>query len=293
MIRSSGDTLAVETVPKGPETTIADDDAFVGDTTTLLKGPTAIVDAGEIKLTLAVADAVELPEAVVTVLELDAEPSIFLDSILSVARLGSSSALSTLVTESEIDRLAAAVEATLTKSEFVSTTVAATGCSDVETEIGRGGAVGPAMIMGPVEGPITAFADATPIVSLIGAALADDSSAFSIATAADAAAPPPFFASATADAALLAIELSDGATNVTAPAEAPLMSTVSSGTPETTVCVGEGVVWGACVGVPGDTMVTGPEDDPSTNVVPVTGPRMTVPRTSSGFGGNRLTGDSP
>lgn len=234
MIRSSGDTLAVETVPKGPETTIADDDAFVGDTTTLLKGPTAIVDAGEIKLTLAVADAVELPEAVVTVLELDAEPSIFLDSILSVARLGSSSALSTLVTESEIDRLAAAVEATLTKSEFVSTTVAATGCSDVETGIGRGGAVGPAMIMGPVEGPITAFADATPIVSLIGAALADDSSAFSIATAADAAAPPPFFASATADAALLAIELSDGATNVTAPAEAPLMSTVSSGTPETT-----------------------------------------------------------
>lgn len=86
MIRSSGDTLAVETVPKGPETTIADDDAFVGDTTTLLKGPTAIVDAGEIKLTLAVADAVELPEAVVTVLELDAEPSIFLDSILSVNR---------------------------------------------------------------------------------------------------------------------------------------------------------------------------------------------------------------
>lgn len=86
LIRSSGDTLAVETVPKGPETTIADDDAFVGDTTTLLKGPTAIVDAGEIKLTLAVADAVELPEAVVTVLELDAEPSIFLDSILSVNR---------------------------------------------------------------------------------------------------------------------------------------------------------------------------------------------------------------
>lgn len=76
----------METVPKGPETTIADDDAFVGDTTTLLKGPTAIVDAGEIKLTLAVADAVELPEAVVTVLELDAEPSIFLDSILSVNR---------------------------------------------------------------------------------------------------------------------------------------------------------------------------------------------------------------
>lgn len=59
------------------------------------------------------------------------------------------------------------------------------------------------------------------------------------------------------------------------------------------LCVGEGVVWGACVGVPGDTMVTGPEEDPSTNVVPVTGPRMTVPRTSSGFGGNRLTGDSP
>lgn len=126
------------------------------------------------------------------------------------------------------------MEATLTESEFVSTTVATTGCSDVETGIGRGGAVGPAMIMGPVEGPITAFADATPIVSLIGAALAADSSAFSIATAADVAAPPPFFASATADAALLAIELSDGATNVTGPADAPLMSTVSSGTPDTT-----------------------------------------------------------
>lgn len=84
MIRSSEDTLAAETVPKGPET-IADD-AFVGDTTTLLKGPTAIVDAGEIKLTLAVADAVELPEVVVTVLELDAELSIFVDSVLSVNR---------------------------------------------------------------------------------------------------------------------------------------------------------------------------------------------------------------
>lgn len=83
MIRSSEDTLAAETVPKGPET-IADD-AFVGDTTTLLKGPTAIVDAGEIKLTLAVADAVELP-VIVTVLELDAELSIFVDSVLSVNR---------------------------------------------------------------------------------------------------------------------------------------------------------------------------------------------------------------
>lgn len=291
MIRSSEDTLAAETVPKGPET-IADD-AFVGDTTTLLKGPTAIVDAGEIKLTLAVADAVELPEVVVTVLELDAELSIFVDSVLSVARLGPSSVRSTVLIRPETDRLAVAVEATLTESEFVSTTVATTGCSDVETGIGRGGAVGPAMIMGPVEGPITAFADATPIVSLIGAALAADSSAFSIATAADVAAPPPFFASATADAALLAIELSDGATNVTGPADAPLMSTVSSGTPETTVCAGEGVVWGALAGVPGDTMVTGPEDDPSTSVVPVTGPRMTVPKTSSGFAGNRLTGDSP
>lgn len=75
----------METVPKGPET-IADD-AFVGDTTTLLKGPTAIVDAGEIKLTLAVADAVVmLPEVVVTLLVLDAVPSIFLDSVLSVNR---------------------------------------------------------------------------------------------------------------------------------------------------------------------------------------------------------------
>lgn len=83
MIRSSEDTLAAETVPEGPET-IADD-AFVGDTTTLLKGPTAIVDAGEIKLTLAVADAVELP-VIVTVLELDAELSIFVDSVLSVNR---------------------------------------------------------------------------------------------------------------------------------------------------------------------------------------------------------------
>lgn len=59
------------------------------------------------------------------------------------------------------------------------------------------------------------------------------------------------------------------------------------------LCAGEGVVWGALAGVPGDTMVTGPEDDPSTSVVPVTGPRMTVPKTSSGFAGNRLTGDSP
>lgn len=85
LIWSSEDTLAVETVPKGPET-IADD-AFVGDTTTLLKGPTAIVDAGEIKLTLAVADAVVmLPEVVVTLLVLDAVPSIFLDSVLSVNR---------------------------------------------------------------------------------------------------------------------------------------------------------------------------------------------------------------
>lgn len=84
LIRSSEDTLAAETEPRGAETIV--DDAFVGDTTTLLKGPTAIVDAGEIKLTLAVADAVELPEVVVTLLELDAEPSIFLDSLLSVNR---------------------------------------------------------------------------------------------------------------------------------------------------------------------------------------------------------------
>lgn len=118
--------------------------------------------------------------------------------------------------------MAAAVDATLTESEFVSTTIAGTGCSVVETGIGKGGAVGPAMITGPVEGPITAFADATPIVSLIGG---DDSSAFSIAT--------------TADVALLAIELSDGATNVTAPAEAPLMSTESSGTSETTTASGK------------------------------------------------------
>lgn len=146
------------------------------------------------------------------------------------------------ITAVETDRLAAALEATLTeaaKGAVVGWTLAG----------GNGGAVGPAMIMGPVEGPITAFADAIPIASVIAVAFADasavdDSSALSIATAAFAdAATAPFFVSASADAALLvsaiATELSDGASSVTAPAVAPLMSTESSRAPAASVVSGK------------------------------------------------------
>lgn len=152
----------------------------------------------------------------------------------------------------ETDTLATALEDTLTDLAVAeAATLAAVTASGVEASTpagaGIGGTVGPAMIIGPVEGPITAFADAMPIVSLIAVAVTfvdafvvDDSSALSIATTAFAdAATAPFFVSASADAALLvsaiATELSDGATSVTAPAEAPLTRTVSSGTAEATV----------------------------------------------------------
>ena len=82
-LSSNGDALPVETDPEGPETIAGG--AVPVDTTTLLKGvsPSAIVPRGEIKLILADAKAVELPEVLVTVLELDAEPSILVSSVVS------------------------------------------------------------------------------------------------------------------------------------------------------------------------------------------------------------------
>lgn len=139
----------------------------------------------------------------------------------------------------EAEALATAVEDTsseLPVVEVATVAGAAVEASTVIGTIGIGGAVGPTMTMGPVEGPITALADATPIVSLIAVAFvdasaADDSSASLIVTPAFAdVATAPFFVSARADGALSAsgTELSEGATRVTGPAVAPLMSTESS-----------------------------------------------------------------
>ena len=82
---SNGDALPVGTDHEGSETTLGE--TVPVDTTTLLKGvsSSAIVAADEIKLTDAEAEAFELPEVLlVTVLELDAEPSILVDSAVSV-----------------------------------------------------------------------------------------------------------------------------------------------------------------------------------------------------------------
>ncbi|OAD61603.1 hypothetical protein WN48_00115 [Eufriesea mexicana] len=338
-LSSNAEALPVETVPEGPETMA--DGAGAAATTTLLKGASAIaiVAAGEMKLTLADAEAAALTDSLVSVLELDAELSTLVDSAVSANRrvtrqsgvhfynsatvpvtgpdplLGRSA-----INVVETDTLATALEAALTEAAAALAATVTGSVVVASTLAGSGGAVGPAMIMGPVEGPITAFADAIPIVSLIAVAFADasvvdDSSALSIATAAFAdAATAPFFVSASADAALLvsamATELSDGATSVTAPAVAPLMSTESSRAPGASVVSGKKedeetqnisspssklskparritrqplardellcVADGAVRATPGDTMVTGPEDDPSTIVVPVTGPATTV-----------------
>ena len=82
---SNGDTLPVGTDSEGSKTALGE--TVPVDTTTLLKGvsSSAIVAADEIKLTDAEAEAFELPEVLlVTALELDAEPSILVDSAASV-----------------------------------------------------------------------------------------------------------------------------------------------------------------------------------------------------------------
>lgn len=170
-----------------------------------------------------------------------------LSKISSPLRRGASFFPSSSIKMLEI--FVATVEVTLTEVTVVETV--ADEDVEVARAIGNGGAVGPVITTGPVEGPITAFADAIPIVSLIAvvfadaSAVGDDSSAFSIATDAFAdVATTPFFVSVPADAALsatpMATELSEGATSVTGPDDAPLTSTESSfGTLDIFVVVSE------------------------------------------------------